>query len=343
MKLYQKLLLGLLAAFVVGLDYRRLASKYLSDLIPLDVIHLAAYLVLIIAFVMVFIWHARERKGIPNRYEVWFRQVMAFSLALDLGMFGLQKLQKLQMLIPLGMLDTPFSSFSGYNLVWAFFRFSYGFTCVIALLQIAAAVMILFNRTRLLGSLTALPMLVFITLMDFFYAMPPGVLLQGVVLLTAVTYFICTDGAHLWPLLISRSDNSATPAKWLWPALFVLIPILCTIHLQHPNRHPALTGKYRVENLKIDGIAYKAKNSTDSILTNVYLDLDDGIVFNWNDYRRIRIGHYVLNNTSQINLKWRYPRQGVGPFSGKLTSNGRQLSLNGVMEGKHYQMILVKE
>jgi len=343
MKLYQKLLLGLLSAFVVGLVFRRLASKYLSAIVPLDLIYIAAYLPLFIALAVVLIWHSRERRGLPSLHKVWLRQLIAFCLALDLAMFGIQKLQKLQMLIPLGKLDEPFSSFSGYNLVWAFFHFSYGFTAVIALLQIMAAGLILFNRTRLLGSLVAFPMLVFITLMDFFYAMPLGVLAQGIVLLTAVIYFICAHGSHLLPQLIIRTSNNDTPVKWLWPTLFVLIPILSTITYQHPNRHPELTGKYRVENLKINGISYQAKTSTDSILTNVYLDLDDVVGFKWNDHRRVRIGNYKLDDQGNIDMKWRYPNTGPGQFNGKLRREGMRLDLNGEMEGKRYQMVLIKE
>jgi len=344
MKFLQKLLLCLLSAFVVGLVYRRLASKYAADIIPVDFIYLAAYLPLLIAPVVVFIWYSRERRGLANAIKIWIMQIIAFFLALDLAMFGLQKLQKLQMLIPLGMLDSPFSSFSGYNLVWAFFHFSYGFTSIIALLQIIAAALILFKRTRLLGSLIALPMLVFITLLDIFYAMPLGVLAQGIVLLAAVIYFIVAEGGHLFPLLFKCSDNSSTPVKWLWPALFVLIPVLCAFHLQHPNRHPELTGKYRVENLKIDNVPYKARFSTDSILSHVYLDIADEVVFSWNDYRRIRIGQYKLGKNGDIHMQWRYPASGIGTFKGILRPNGaHQLKLAGKMDGKRYQMILMKE
>lgn len=342
MKFYQKLLLGLLAAFVVALNYRRLASKYISDLIPLDFIHLAAYVPLLVAFIMIVIWHAREHKGTTSRYELWFRQVMAFSLALDLAMFGLQKFQRLQMIVPLGKLDEPFSSFSGYDLVWAFFRFSYPFISVVAILQIFSAALILFGRTRLLGSLIAFPLLVFITLLDLFYAMPLGVLLQGVVLLTAVAYFVCTDGAHLWPLLLTRSNRSVTPLMWLWPFLFLLIPLFCTIRLHHPNRHPELTGKYRVENLKIDGIAYQAKSSTDSVLTHVYLDLDDEVVFKWNDYRRQRVGHYELDR-NRIKMQWRYPIGGMGEFSGHIRRQGNRFILDGIMDGQRFTMFLIRD
>jgi hypothetical protein len=343
MKLYQKLLLGLLSAFVVGLVFRRLASKYLSVIIPLDLIYLAVYLPLFIALAMAFIWHFRERKGLATSHKIWFRQITAFFLALDLAMFGIQKLQKLQMMIPLGKLDEPFSSFSGYDLVWAFFHFSYGFTSVVALLQIIAGAFILSSRTRLLGSLIALPMLIFISLMDFFYAMPLGVLAQGVVHLTAVIYFICAYGSHLLPQLITRTNNSDTPVKWVWPALFVLIPILCTMTYEYPDKHPYLTGKYRVENLKIDGISCKARNSTDSILTHIYFDLDDEVGLKWNDHRRVRIGHYNLRHHGKIDMKWRYPNTGLGHFNGELTHDGMRIDLSGIMEGKRYQMLLTKE
>jgi hypothetical protein len=343
MKLYQKLLLGLLAAFEVALVFRRLASKYLGAVVPLDLIYLAANLPLFIALAMVFHWHSRERRGLPASHKTWFTQLIAFFMALDLSMFGIQKLQGLQMMIPLGKLDEPFSSFSGYNLVWAFFHFSYGFTAVIALLQVVAAALIVFKRTRLLGSLTAFPMLVFISLLDFFYAMPPGVLAQGILHLTAAVYFICAYGSHLLPQLISRLNNSDTPVKWLWPALLVLIPILCVITYPLPDRHSYLTGKYRVENLKINGISYQAKTSTDSILTHLYFDLEDEIALRWNDHRRIRIGYYKLDDQNHIEMKWRYPNKDLGHFTGMLRRNGTQLNLNGEMEGQRYQMILTKE
>ncbi|WP_285009649.1 hypothetical protein [Pedobacter faecalis] len=341
MKFSSKLLLGLLSAFLVALTYRRLASKYISDIIPLHIIHILAYLPLLTALIIVFIWQTRENKGLKPRYELWFRQVMAFSLGVDLAMFGLQKLQKLQMIVPLGKLDEPFSSFSGYDLVWAFFRYSYPFTSVVAILQIASAALILFGRTRLLGCLIALPLLVFITLVDLFYAMPAGVLLHGAVFLTAVVYFICTDATHLWPLLLNRSRHSVTPLKWLWPVLFILVLLFCTIRLRHPNRHPELTGKYRVEHLTINGIAYQAKSSTDSVLTHVYLDLDNEVVFKWNDYRRQRIGHYALDG-NRITMKWQYPASATGAFKGNIRQQGERLHLDGVMDGQRFTMLLIK-
>jgi hypothetical protein len=143
--------------------------------------------------------------------------------------------------------------------------------------------------------------------------------------------------------IIARSTNIVTPVKWLWPALFLLIPVLCSITYEHPNRHPELTGKYRVENLKIDGISYQAKTSTDSVLTNLYFDLDDEVVFNWNDYRRIRIGHYKLVGLENISMKWRYPKTGVRGFNGQLKRKGTRLDLTGEMEGKRYEMMLIKE
>lgn len=343
MKLYQKSLLGLLFAFVTSLVFRRVASKYLGVIVPLDLIYLAAYLPLFIAIALVFVWHRQEKQGLITLHQIWIKQVIAFFVALDLAMFGLQKIQKLQMLIPLGKLDEPFSSFSGYNLVWAFFHFSYGFTFVIALLQIAAAALILFNKTRLLGCIIALPMLVFISLMDFFYAMPIGVLAQGIVLLTAVIYFICADGSHLLPQLFVRTNNLLTPLKWFWPMLFLLIVVSASTTYKHPNRHPGLTGKYRVENLKINGIGYKANVSTDSILTHVYLDLDDVVGFKWNDYRRVRIGNYKLDRDGNINMNWHYPIKGAADFKGRLIQQGPQLHLEGRMEGKWYEMRLIKD
>lgn len=97
------------------------------------------------------------------------------------------------MIVPLGVLDQPFSSFSGENLVWAFFKYSYPFTVCIALLQIITAALLVFSKTRLFGLILAVPALVFITSLDFFYHMLIGVLIHGIILLIGVFYFLSQD------------------------------------------------------------------------------------------------------------------------------------------------------
>src|SRR4051794_3262677 len=126
MSLFNKFILGLIAGLVTGADFRRLGSKYLSDFISPDLIFIFSYLLLLTGFIIPFIWHYKEKRNVDtSKYRGWIEQIIAFTLALDLTMFGIHKFLGLQMIVPLGMLDSPLSSFSGENLVWAFFRHSY--------------------------------------------------------------------------------------------------------------------------------------------------------------------------------------------------------------------------
>lgn len=339
--LKHKLCLGIIAGLVTGATFRRLGSKYLIDYLPVDVVYLFAYAILLAGLGMAFVWHYRQVDDRQHSaYGVVLAQLIATVVAVDLIMFGMQKLLGLQMIVPLGLLDTPFSSFSGENLVWAFFRYSYGFTVVVAVLQVTAALLLFYPRTRLYGCLVALPIMGFILLMDFCYDMPFGVLLHGIILSVAILYFLSHHLERLFAALWLGEVPVKLSGLWSWMLALLAVPVFCMLHLRHPDRHPGLTGKYVVTGLKIDGIARQARSDTDSVLTTVYFDLDDEVVFRWNDYRRQRVGSYSLGRDGAIDMRWRYPSSGTAAFEGNLEALGDGWRLNGLMGQQHYEMRL---
>ncbi|RDC58037.1 hypothetical protein DU508_03570 [Pedobacter chinensis] len=335
---------SLITGLTTGAVFRRLGSKYLVHYLPLDVIFILAYLFLLSGIAFAFVWHYSEkRKKVNLDYKHGLVQLIAFALALDLTMFGFQKLLGFQMIVPLGLLDTPFSSFSGEDLVWAFFKHSYAFTSVVAFMQMASAILLLFPKTRLFGSLIALPMLVFIWLMDFFYQMPTGVLLHGSILLTAIFYFLWLYRKRLLSICWINVSSVNFHYTWLWILLLMGISAFCLINRRHPDLHPQLTGKYAVADLKIEGLSQKAKYSTDSVLTFVYFDLDDDVVLRWNDHRRQRIGRYRLSNQGRITMKWRYPDNKLPAFEGQLIGVKDGFQLKGRMDTSNYEMLLIRD
>lgn len=339
----QKLTLCLIAGLVTGATFRRLGSKYLINYLPLDVVYILAYIVLLLGILLAFVWHHQDKaKRINLDYYNGLRQLIAVVVATDLIMFGIQKFLGLQMIVPLGLLDTPFSSFSGENLVWAFFRYSYAFVSVIALMQIISALLLFYPKTRLLGCMLALPMFVFILLIDFFYEMPMGVMLHGAILLTAIFYFLLPHSKRLLFALWVDKPLVKPSQFWLWTVPLIVVPIFCMFQLQHPDKHPEITAKYAVSDLKIDKKQVTVKSSADSVLTHIYFDLDDDVVFRWNDYRRQRIGRYKLGNEGKISIAWRYPNSKSPAFVGKLEVVKEGLKLNGMMDGQYYDMLLVR-
>lgn len=348
--LKNKIWLGFCAGWVTGETFGRLSIKYLSRWIPPPLLIGLSILILITTLILVYVWHAREKRNAINGIELKTRleHLLLYAFSLDYIMFGFHKIEGLQMIVPLGMLDEPFSSLSGETLLWAFFKYSYPFTVLIALMQILSGVLLLFSRTRLFGLIIAIVTLTFIMCLNIFYHMPPGVLVHSIALLFGASYFISQDWKRITdfifqPLQGSKSLNISNSYKNMFRISFLIWPVLFHFICDYPDKHPMLTGKYQVENLKVNGIAFKAKSPKDSVLTTIYMDLKDEVAFRFNDYRYIYIGNYFLNEKNDsITIKWRYPSDKVDQFKGKLMRINGKLLLNGKMNGEKLEMKLSK-
>ncbi len=337
---------GLVSGFVV----HRVARKYLSPWLPIPIIVGVSIALLFSGLLVLLIdrQQARTGKHSEGRLISLLPYSIVYWLALDLSLFGFQKILHLQMIVPLGLLDTPFSSLSGENLVWAFYRWSYPFTLFIAGLQISSAYLLLFARTRLLALLIALPMLVHIIAMDYFYAMPTWVMLHALVLLTGVLSLLSLDYDRIKAFLLSTVQGlkplpfSSATQTGIQLSVLLLPAILLSIY-SFPDKHPQFTGSYRVSGLQIDGQARVARTPKDSVLTGVYLDLEDEFAFDFNDYRYRYIGtYYYQPGTDSLVVKWRYPNKNITPFRGRLTREGTGLQLDGRLADQHLRLHLTK-
>ncbi len=340
-----KFSLSLVCGLVTAASFRRLSAKYFNDLFSADIWYMLSYLILIIAILFPFFWQRKEKQQQfqGKTIQMVLEYLLLFSIALDLSMFGLQKLQKLQMIVPLGMLDSPLSDFSGEYLVWAFFRHSYGFTAVIALVQLLTAWLLLFARTRLLGAFLAIPLLGFIILMDFFYKLPWGVLLHGLILMTGVLYILVRDQKfivqRLFSILPYPLEISSKALEVFLRILLIALPGFLCLRLVSPDRHPELTGKYHVDQLFIDGKSFMIESSRDSLLSHVYFDLDNELVFRFNDYRRQWIGTYEYQN-GHFRIHWRYPDKTYPSFEGNLKQLHDTCYIEGSLGQEQYQLKL---
>lgn len=337
---------GLVSGFVV----HRIARKYLSPWIPIPLI-VGLSVALLFSGLLVLLMdrqQAKHRGYGRGSLTSLLPYSIVYWLALDLSLFGFQKILHLQMIVPLGLLDTPFSTLSGENVVWAFYRWSYPFTLFIAGLQVSCAYLLLFARTRLLALLMALPMLVHLIALDYFYAMPIWVMLHAVVLLTGVVCLLSLDYGRLKAFFLSAVQGfkplpfSSATQTGIKLSVLLLPPLLLSVY-SFPDKHPQFTGSYRVVGLQINGKHCVARTPKDSVLTGVYLDLGDEFALDFNDYRYRYIGTYQYQvGTDSLLVKWRYPSPSLSPFHGRLIREGTGLRLEGRLADQHLQMHLVK-
>ena len=301
--------LACIIAGVIGIIVSIRIGKRFIPQVPFTVLVgliIAAFTATIIYIVI------RKRKGgmTTNASFAFWHAVIRYFLAMDMAMFALQKIFHLQFAIPLGVLDNPFSSLSGEQLIWAFFGKFYAFTVVIASLQIISAALLLFRRTWLLGIITLLPILLNILLLDWFYNLGAVVNTYITLLTIAAVYLLLSEYSRLKEFFFSAKSNLpqiSFKSKAVFRFSALIIPAILIALYPLPKAHPEIYGKYEVEGYSINGVSQDTNACRDSILTKVFIDNSD-FVMEYGNYQKRWIGNYDYNKqTKQIKVTWRYP------------------------------------
>lgn len=330
-----KLLLCFLAGLVAGAVLLRVGRWVIGPWVPYAGLLGGAVLVLVGAVGYGWYWQ-RQPAGRPADAPAlaFWQGLLRYAVAFDLSLFGWQKLFNLQFFVPLGMLDLPFRSFSGEELTWAYFGHSYPYRFIIGALQIGGALLLLFHRTRLLGVLALLPVLVNILLIDYFYQLPVGVFVQALIHLAGLLYLLGLDYERLVTFFL-RTPNHLPRLTVGRPFVRTLVrlsvvygPLLLLSGHEFPDTYPQLTGKYAVRNVQLNGQSLTARSCQDSVLTVVYLDIGHDCVFEFNDTRRRLFGNYTYDaSRRQLHVVWRYPTPRPDALTATLTPTSTPGSL----------------
>lgn len=324
--LNQKLILGLTAGLLCGQTFLRIGDFTLGKVVPPIVLIIFALIIIITSTVYTGIWIWRNRKSISNnsRTEIFWINAIRYGVALDLAMFGFQKIFHLQAFTPLGMLDEPFSSISDKWLMWSFFGRSYAYLVTIGLSQIAGSLLLVFNRTRLLGVIVLLPIILNIVLLDYFYGLEMGVLIHALTVMAGLLCLLALDYKRLVDFFVKHRIDSSFQTnnrvmKYIGRLSIVFIPLLVIAAKPSPDKHPEVTGKYRVTEMNINGKTGLATSPCDSLLTVVYFDIANDCVFEFNGVNRRMYGSYALDAEGRMQTQWHYPPAAKDKiFSGRL-------------------------
>lgn len=306
-----------LACIVAGITSSIVAlriGRRFVPIVPYVVLIALAIIYLTGVIIFIFIW---KRKAVHSKINsestfAFWQDITRYFLAMDMIMFALQKIFHLQFAIPMAKLDDPFSNLSGEDLIWAFYGKFYAFTLIIASLQIASGVLLLFSRTRLFAIILLLPILLNIFLLDWFYDLGLVVNLYITLLTLAAVYLLLTEYQRLKLFFFTtKSDlpvfnfqNKATKNAARLSAL--LIPLILMACYHFPVTNTVLNGKYEVKS-STPNLFPKPNSCPGDTLTKVFFDGND-IVFDFGTYRNRFIGSYTYNNQSrQVKGVWRYP------------------------------------
>lgn len=327
--LIHKLSICLIAGLICGITVLRIGDRFLSFIIPVPVVIGVSVAILVASLCSAFVWHRRHQSNRLDNAKVnaFWLGVMRYGIAFDLAMFGFQKIFHLQFTTPLGMLDEPYSSFSGQWLTWSYFGHSYGFAFTIGASQIVGSMLLLFNRTRLLGAVFLLPVMLNIILIDYFYELDLGVLIHALILLAGLIYLLLLDYQRLVAFFIQYRGTDAVQVnrvvKLAGRMSILVLPLLIIATYGSPDKHPGMTGKYAVTDLRINNVPKMTETCSDSLLTTVYFDIANDCVFKFNSLERRMFGSYDLQEgNGQIHITWYHPPNARGTsFDGVVKRN----------------------
>jgi hypothetical protein len=97
------------------------------------------------------------------------KSILRYSAAFLLLSYGLAKLDGVQFVFSPAQLSQPIGSVSGFWLTWYYYGYSHVYADILGAIQVAAAFLLMFGRTTVLGVTIAASVLTNILLIDIFF------------------------------------------------------------------------------------------------------------------------------------------------------------------------------
>ena len=118
---------------------------------------------------------------------------------------------------------------SGQDVMWLFFGYSLVYPLIIGAFQVIGGLMLLFERTKLIGVLILLPIVSNIILLDLVYEVHAGATLNATVLLFSlfvIMYWERKKVVHVLLILIRKSGNQSIKEKSIPVVIGMLFSVL---------------------------------------------------------------------------------------------------------------------
>lgn len=154
--------------------------------------------------------------------------VLRWYLGYYMLKYGFSKLIEGQFIRNEEILNTPLKDIDKFNLAWYLFSLDKTFNIIVGLSQIISALLIIYNRTAILGALVLIPILAQIFLVDvsfttgMFGSALPLRLIGMLFSVLLILYYYKDRIIKIWNLI---TKNTSTKFKYKW-WVFIILPFL---------------------------------------------------------------------------------------------------------------------
>jgi len=254
-------------------------------------------------------WQRKESRNATDSglRHAWFRGVLRFWLALEICNYGFAKILGTQFGHVYSRADSLVGSLNGLDLTWNYFEHSYATSVIIGLIQIGGSILLLFRRTTLAGAAVLLPVMVNIVMIDIFYGIPPGALMNAILFTLGLCYLLLLRWKDICAVFL-KVPSGITPIRSGYTKnllrLFVIIyAFLFIYHFSNLKSSKNLTGRWHVEQMIRNGDTLKANAwlTDPGAWKNIYLEENGTMTISSNPFvveaKRSQRGRYQYNDS----------------------------------------------
>jgi hypothetical protein len=163
----------------------------------------------LMSIIFPFIWQRQEKHQKIDSEKVVYG-IIRYTIAFNLASFGWKKLLGLQFVVPNEISNKPMNQQSGEWLTWYYFGYSFVFGVILSIIQIGGSYLLLFRKTLLLGATILFAFMLNLTLINIFYQMNAGALLQSIILTMGIAFLILLDYDRLVDFFLKAKSSLPT-------------------------------------------------------------------------------------------------------------------------------------
>jgi len=186
---------------------------------------------LLLAFSVCVVWTIFDKKRTNyNKLLYWFSRGLVVALSCIVFAYGIVKIFPVQMPSPSFIgLHTSVGDLSPFDLLWTTFGYGKPYQIFSGFFELAGAILILFNRTRVAGLLIITSVMLNVVILNYTYQV--GVLILSFYILIITLFLLIPYAKQLVRFFFTKhaavlSQNEYVPGKNFKTKLFKIIAIL---------------------------------------------------------------------------------------------------------------------
>jgi hypothetical protein len=211
--LLKKAITSVMAGLIIAAVLLVLGHSGSISWFPPPVVFSLVGLALLLSLIFPFIWQYKENKKTWNSPKIYtgLYNLIRYAIAFNMMTFAWKKFLGLQFATPSYTSDLPLNQQTGELLTWYYFGYSHTFSLIVACLQLGGAIMLLFRRTLLLGLVILFSLMLNIMLINIFYHLNLGALLQSILVTMGISFILLLHYQRLLVFFIKPQPDVFSP------------------------------------------------------------------------------------------------------------------------------------